>query len=139
MTKKPRRKPKAIRVYERFFSYKKWELERKHPKGKRFFPWLYMVLILPWVLIWRWLRHDWRLFIVFGVWAAIVSCEVWVPYLLGLIFWGTEFGNSMWAFGSACWIFWAGPGTPFLAIVLALTVATEAVYKALKKRKGKKK
>lgn len=137
--RKPRKKPKVIRVYTRFFAYKKWELEKSHPKGKRFFPWLYMTLVLPWALIWKWLRHDWRLFIVFGAWCAIVSCEVWVPYLLGFIT-----GNDYWfGIGSAWWLAWAGPGTPFLAIVLALTIGTEAIWKGIKallrKRKEKRK
>lgn len=143
MTKKPRRKPKAIRVYERFFSYKKWELERKHPKGKRFFPWLYLTLVLPWVLIWRWLKHDWRLFIVFGAWCAIVSCEVWVPYIIGLVTWGTEASKYWFSVGSAFWVWWLSPGgSPFLAICLGLTALTEIAWKGIKAligRKGKKK
>lgn len=139
MKKKPRRKPKTIRVYERFFSYKKWELERNHPKGKRFFPWLYMVLVLPWVLIWKWLRHDWRLFIVFGVWCAIVSCEVWVPYLIGFITWGTEASKYWFGVGTACWAFWLSGGTPFLAICLGLTMLTEVVWKTITKHKNRRK
>lgn len=132
--RKPRKKPKTIRVYERFFAMKKYELEKKYPKGHRFFPWLYMVMVLPWVLVWRWLRRDWKLFLYFGIWAAIVSCEVWVPYLLGFIAWGTEKSKYWFSIGSAMWAWWALPGTPFIAICLALTIATEAVVKAVKKR-----
>lgn len=133
------KKPFTIRLYTRFFSHKMWELRQRYPKGKRFFPYCYLYLILPWALVWRWLRHDWRLFIVFGGWCAIVSCEVWIPYLLGLIFWGTPFGDSMWALGSACWLWWAGPMSPFMGICLALTIATEAVWKAIGKRRATKK
>lgn len=135
------KKPRSVRVYERFFSYKKWELEQNHPKGRRFFPWLYMVLVLPWVLIWRWLRHDWHLFIVFGIWCAVVSCEVWFPYLMGFITWGTAKSKWWFGIGSAFWIWWLSPGgSPFLLICLCLTVATEAAWKgikALRKRRRK--
>ena len=72
-----------------------------------------------WKLVWFyfkkpfvWLKDnikDWRTFLIFGIVCAVVSCEVWVPYLLGFITWGTDF--SKWCFGvaSSMWLFWLLP------------------------------
>lgn len=97
-------------------------------------------MITPWLLVFRYFRRNPRLLIWFAVWFVIVSCEVWFPYLMGVITWGTDISKWWFGIGSACWIFWAGPGTPFMAIVLALTMATEAIYSKIRKRRkhGKK-
>lgn len=136
--KKQRKRNRTVRLYQAFFAMKKAEMYREHPKGKRFFPWLKLTLITPWALIWRWLRKDWHLFLYFAIWVVIVSCEVWVPYLMGLMTWGTDASKWWFSIGSACWIWWAGPGTPFLAICLALTVATDAAVKGIKKAISKR-
>lgn len=82
---------------------------------------------------------DWRTAIVFIIVFIVVSSEVWVPYLLGVIFWGTPFSATMMAVGSACWIFWLGPGTPFLPLCLGITVAIKKLMSVIRRKYGRKK
>lgn len=103
---------------------------KKHPKAAK----IKTILVKPFQIIFDYFRKDPSLIIVFALWFALVSSEVWIPYLIGVI---TQDGYWF-GIGSACWIFWAGPGTPFLAIVLGLTLGTEAVWKAITKRRKKK-
>lgn len=65
---------------------------------------------------------------------AILSCEVWIPYLLALI----TNNKWWWGVGSACWIFWAGPGTPFTAIAIGITLGIKKLYLKIKNKKNKK-
>ena len=100
-----------------------------------------------WKLMWFyfkkpfvWLKDnikDWRTFLIFGIVCAVVSCEVWLPYLMGFITWGTDF--SKWCFGiaSACWLFWLGPGTPFLPICIGLTILIKSLFNKIRFRKLK--
>lgn len=90
-------------------------------KTKAFFKWL-----------WKQLGDRTNL-LIFLIVFLIVSCEVWVPYLIAIIT-----GNKWWwAVGSACWAFWLGPFTPFLAICIGITVAVRKVYDKIKQKKGK--
>lgn len=63
----------------------------------------------------------------------ILSCEIWVPYLLGIIT-----GNNWWyAIGSTCWVFWLGPGTPFTLIAITITITIKKIFIKIKnKNKG---
>ena len=100
-----------------------------------------------WKLMWFyfkkpfvWLKDnikDWKTAIIFIIVFLVVSCEVWVPYLLGFITWGTDF--SKWCFGiaSACWIFWLGPFTPFLPICIVLTILIKSLFNKIRFRKLK--
>lgn len=100
-----------------------------------------------WKLVWFyikkpfvWLKDnikDWRTALIFGIVFLVLSSEVWVPYLLGIISWGTDF--SKWCFGiaSACWLFWLGPGTPFLPICIGLTILIKSLFNKIRFRKLK--
>ena len=131
---------KTIRLYEGFFRFKREQIKRSGKTGiRKALAYLRLALITPWCLVLRYFRRNPRLLIWFAGWFLIVSSEVWVPYLLAAIGWQNEaFRNSMLSVGSACWLFWAGPGTPFMAIVLALSIASEAVFKKIKKRRRRK-
>jgi hypothetical protein len=62
---------------------------------------------------------------LFGIVCALMSCEVWIPYLLGFI---TQ--NAWWySVGSACWLFWLGPGTPFIPLCIAITLGLKKIFK----------
>lgn len=78
---------------------------------------------------------DWRTFLIFGIVCAVVSCEVWVPYLMGFITWGSDFSKWCFGFGSSMWLFWALPGTPFLLICIVLTAGIKAVINKIKNKK----
>ena len=77
-----------------------------------------------WKLVWYyfkkplvWIKDnikDWRTFLIFGIVCTIVSCEVWVPYLLGFITWGTDFSKWCFGVGSTCLLFWWLPRHPIL-------------------------
>lgn len=71
--------------------------------------------------------------IIFIIVLTVVSCEVWVPYLIALIT-----GDEWWfAVGSVCWAFWLAPGTPFLALCIGITVGIRKIYDKIQKKKGK--
>lgn len=95
-----------------------------------------------WRLVWyyikkpfKWIKDnikDWRTAIIFGIVFLVVSCEVWVPYLLAIITWGTTFSATMLGVASTCWLFWLGPFTPFIPICIAITIAIKAVFNKIR-------
>lgn len=55
---------------------------------------------------------------LFIIVCIIMSSEVWVPYIIGIIS-----GNGWWyGIASACWLFWLGPGTPFFPLCIVITL-----------------
>lgn len=73
--------------------------------------------------------------VIFIVVFLVLSSEVWVPILLGII---TQ--NACWyGVGATCWAFWLAPFTPFLPLCFGLTFAVRKAYDALKKRSKKNK
>lgn len=123
-------------------SYKKSQEEAKTKikaepnKWKRFWKWVAFLIVFPFKWIWFNLR-DWRTAIIFVIVFLVLSSEVWLFYLLGIISWGSEF--SKWCIGiaSACWIFWLGPGTPFLPLCIAITAGIKALFNNAKGRGSK--
>lgn len=104
-------------------------------KLKRFFKWIWYWIAFPFKWIWTNIR-DWRTAIIFVIVFLLVSSEVWVPYLIGVICWGNEaLRNTMFGVGSACWLFWIGPGTPFMVICIGLTIAVKGLFNKIKERK----
>lgn len=124
--------------------YKKKQLEWKthikleSNKFKRFWKWVWYLIAFPFVWLFYNIR-DWRTAIVFVIVFLIVSSEVWIPYLIGVIFWANEpLRISMFSIGSACWLFWLGPGTPFLVICISLTIAIKGLFNKIKEKRAKK-
>jgi len=82
---------------------------------------------------------DWRTLLVFLIVILIIGSEVWVPYLIGIIFWSNEAVRiSMFSVGSACWIFWLGPGTPFLALCIIITMGVKGAFDAIRYKRMEK-
>lgn len=54
-----------------------------------------------------------------------------MPYLIGFIIPSAR--AYLWSIGSACWIFWLGPGTPFLPLCMAITVGIKALFNRIRK------
>ena len=106
--------------------------------GNRKRDWLKYYLLFPFV----WIIHnirDWRTAVIFVIVLLLISSEVWVPYLLALIFWNNEgWRIGLLSFASACWLFWLGPGTPFLVICISITIAVKALFNKIRDR-GKNK
>ena len=72
--------------------------------------------------------RDWRTAIIFVATVIVVSSEVWVMYLLYLIT-----GNEWYlGIGSACWLFWLGPGTPFMVICIGITMGIKALINKIR-------
>lgn len=124
--------------------YKKKQLEwkthiRLEPnKFKRFWKWVWYLIAFPFVWLFYNIR-DWRTAIIFVIVFLIVSSEVWIPYLIGVIFWANEpLKISMFSIGSACWLFWLGPGTPFMVICIGLTIAIKGLFNKIKEKRAKK-
>lgn len=122
-------------------SQAKWKAEIKlEPnKHKRFWKWVWYLIAFPFVWIFYNLR-DWRTILIFLIVVAIVSCEVWIPYIIGFIAWNNEaLRISMFSIGSACWLFWLAPATPFLVICVSLTIGIKAIFNKVKACKKKNK
>ena len=108
-------------------------------KFKRFWKWVWYLIAFPFVWIWVNIR-DWRTALIFVIVFLLVSSEVWVPYLIGAIFWNNEpLRISMFSVGSACWLFWLGPGTPFLVICIGITIGVKGIFNKIKEHRNKNK
>lgn len=107
---------------------------REEPnKWKRFWKWIWYLIVFPWKWIWINIR-DWRTAVIFIIVLLVVSSEVWIPYIIWFI---TK--NGWWlGIGSACWLFWLGPGTPFLVICIGLTILIKGLFNKIKARKENK-
>lgn len=117
----------------------KTRIRQEPSKAKRFWKWVWYLCAFPFLWIWVNIR-DWRTALIFVFVALIVSCEVWVPYLIAVICWSNEpVRISMLSVGSACWLFWIGPGTPFLVICIGLTIGVKALFNKIKFRRKKAK
>ena len=79
---------------------------------------------------------DWRTAVIFLIVMAVMSSEVWVFYLLGVISWGSEF--SKWCFGiaSTCWLFWLAPFTPFLPLCILITAFIKGIVNKIRFKKS---
>lgn len=112
----------------------KTHIRMKPTKWKRFWAWVWYLIAFPWVWIWTNIR-DWHTALIFAIVFIILSSEIWVPYVLALIFWNNEpWRIGLISFGSACWLFWAGPGTPFLAICIFVTIGIKAIFNKIREK-----
>lgn len=106
-------------------------------KVRRFFKWIVFYAIYPFTWLWVNIR-DFKTFIIFAIVFLVVSSEVWIPYLLGAVFWNdTTFRITMFSVGSACWLFWLGPFTPFLPLCIGITIGIKALLNKIKLSKKK--
>lgn len=138
MKKKVKKVSKFKEVEEKFKQdQQEWKarIKLEPNKFKRFWKWVWYLIAFPWKWIWVNIR-DWHTFLIFIITVLVVSSEVWVPYLIGFICWNNEpLRISMMSVGSACWLFWAGPGTPFLVICIVITIGVKGLFNKLKEKK----
>jgi len=112
----------------------KAKIKAKPTKAKRFWSWVWYLIAFPFIWIWFNFR-DWHTMLIFVIVMAVVSIEVWLPYLLGVITWGSDFSKWCLSIGSACWVFWLMPATPFIPLCIVLTIGIKAVFNKMKGRK----
>jgi len=119
---------KILEDYNNKQSAWKNKIKLETNKWKRFWKWVWYFIAFPWVWVFYNIR-DWRTAVVFVITFLILSSEVWVPYLLGVIF------NNTWLIGvgTACWLFWLGPGTPFMVICIMLTIGVKTLWNKIRK------
>ena len=88
--------------------------------------------LIKWV--WTQLKDRTNL-VIFIICFIVLSSEVWLTYILGIIF------HNGWLIGvgTVCWAFWLGPFTPFLPICIALTLGVRKIYDKIKKSRERKK
>ena len=141
MAKKVKKSKKFSELEEKYKRQQNlWKMKiRLEPnKWKRFWKWVWYIIAFPWVWLWTNIR-DWRTLLLFLIVCAVISCEVWVPYLIAFICWGnTTIRYSMLGVGSACWLYWAGPGSPFLLICIGITIGIKALFNKIRENKIKK-
>lgn len=85
------------------------------------------------LIVWRCSMRDWRTFLIFAIVCLVISIEVWLPYLLGVITWGTDFSKWCFGIGSTLWLWWLLPGTPFLPLCIGITIGVKAIFNKIKK------
>lgn len=120
--------------YELRQKEEKAKIKQESKRFKRFLLWCKYLITFPFKWLWVNIR-DWRTALVFVGVFLVLSSEVWVPYLIGLITWGTDLSKWMFGVASACWLFWLGPGTPFMVICISLTIAVKGLFNKIKGRK----
>lgn len=125
-------KSKILEDYNKRQLAWKTHIRLEENKFRRFWKWVWYLVAFPWVWTFYNIR-DWRTALVFGITFLVLSSEVWVPYLLGLIF------NNPWLIGvgTACWLFWLGPGTPFMVICIMVTIAVKGFINKIGEKHGK--
>lgn len=126
----------TIKDYEEQEKQRKDKIRQEPNKFKRFWKWVWHLLTFPFIWLFYNIR-DWRTMVIYLIVTAVVSIEVWLPYLLGVITWGTDFSKIMFSVGSACWIFWLGPGTPFIPLCISITIGVKALFNKIKSRHSK--
>ena len=124
---------KVLEDYEKRQLAWKSMIRMDRDKGRRFWKWVWYYLAFPWVWTFYNIR-DWRTGIIFALAFLVLSSEVWVPYLLGVIF------QSSWLIGvgTACWLFWLGPGTPFMVICIMTTMAVKGLFNKIGEKHGRR-
>ena len=145
MKKEKKKNPYLEQLEEKYneqANARKEKIRQEPSKWKRFWKWVWFWISFPFIWIFYNIR-DWRTAIIFIIVFLLVSSEVWVPYLIGFICWSNEaLRISMFSIGSACWAFWLGPGTPFMIIVIGITIGVKAAFdkirQGIKKRKEDK-
>ena len=112
---------------------------REEPnKFKRFFKWIWFWISYPFIWIFYNIR-DWHTAVIFVIVVLVVGSEVWIPYLLGFITRGTDFSKWMLGVGSACWVFWLGPFTPFMPLCIVITIGIKTLFNKIKNGEMKNK
>lgn len=97
------------------------------------------IIVAPFKWIWQNLK-DWRTFVIFIIVVLVISCEVWVPYIIGAIAFlvgNAALGGTMVGVATTCWMFWLLPGTPFLPLCIGITAGIKAIFNKIKNRKHK--
>lgn len=109
---------------------RKEQIRNEPHRGRRFWLWVWFYLSFPfkWILL---NIRDIKTAIIFIIVLMVYSASVWVPYLVYFI------TKSPWwlAAGSTVWIFWLGPGTPFLILCIGTTIGIKAIINKILVRK----
>lgn len=117
---------RAFDQYQKSLKIEKAVIKLEPSRWKRF--WKYVWLLIKWPWRWLWMAcHDWKILLIYLFWTLALSSEVWVMYILGLCC--QDAARKAWYFGiaSTCWLWWLGPGTPFMPLCIALTIGTKAL------------
>ncbi len=128
------KKNKIAELYEAKQKEWKEKIRSKPTKWLRFWSWVWYSIAFPWVWLFYNIR-DWRTAVIFVIVFVVLSSEVWLPYLIGLIFWNNNGVRiTMFSIGSVCWLFWLGPGTPFIVICISVTIGVKALFNKIKSK-----
>jgi hypothetical protein len=129
----------ARKRYDESQAKLKAEIDELKAQSKWKWFWAKVWFLMSWPFRWLWAEcHDWRFLVIFIIVFVVMSSEVWVCYLLGFIFKDTAFGKTMLGVASACWLFWLGPGTPFMPICIGITVGIKALFDKIKSKRRKR-
>ena len=115
----------------------KVHIRMKPTKAKRFWSWVWYLVAFPWVWLFYNIR-DWRSVLCIIISFLLWSSSVWLFYLLGCIFYYSEtIRTSMFAIGSAVWVWWASPvGSPFILLVTMTSIGMKALLNKINNKKS---
>lgn len=126
---------KALNEYLASKERRKAEIRQEPSKWKRFWKWMWFWMSFPFRWVWM-ACHDWRILIILIIVFVVYSSSVWGFYLAGLICYKQEsVRNWLWGIGSAMWVWWLGPFTPFMELVVLTTMGIKAVIDKIKYKK----
>lgn len=111
--------------YEEQQRIRKEKIKQEPNRFKRFWKWVWHLLTFSFIWMFYNIR-DWKTAVIYIIVNIVVSIEVWLPYLLAFITQGTDFSKIMLSVGSACWLFWLGPGTPFIPLCIGITIGIKS-------------
>ena len=120
---------KNNKVLENYKAKQEEWKDKIRKKGNHWYSWLWYLVAFPFVWLFYNIR-DWRTAVIFVITFLVVSSEVWAMYLLYFI------TKNAWflGIGSACWVFWLGPGTPFLPLCIGITIGIKSIFNKINKR-----
>lgn len=115
----------------------KVHIRMKPTKAKRFWAWVWYLIAFPWVWLFYNIR-DWRSVLCIIISFLLWSSSVWLFYLLGFIFYYSEtIRTSMFAIGSAVWVWWVSPvGSPFILLVTMTSIGMKALLNKINNKKS---
>ena len=115
----------------------KVHIRMKPTKAKRCWAWVWYLIAFPWVWLFYNIR-DWRSVLCIIISFLLWSSSVWLFYLLGFIFYYSEtIRTSMFAIGSAVWVWWVSPvGSPFILLVTMTSIGMKALLNKINNKKS---
>ena len=129
----------ALENYNKSKEKRKAEIKADPSRWRRFWKWVWFWMSYPFRWIWM-ACHDWHVLVIFLLVFMFYSASVWGFYLAGAICYPNEaLRNWLWGIGTAVWVWWLGPLSPFTELVILTTMGIKAVADKINNNKKEEK